>query len=34
MECPRCGQPVEPEASFCSHCGMRVEQTTRLLEPE
>lgn len=23
MICPRCGQPVLPQATFCNHCGQR-----------
>jgi len=33
MDCPRCGQPLEGDAAFCSNCGLRVEPTTRTLQP-
>ena len=31
--CPVCGQPVEPEFGFCSHCGSRVRRVRRLMPP-
>ena len=32
MDCPRCGTPLESDAAFCSNCGLKIEQPTRVLE--
>lgn len=31
MDCPRCGTPLDPDAAFCSNCGLKIEQPTRVL---
>jgi len=34
MDCPRCGTSLEPDAAFCSNCGLKIEQPTRVLESD